>query len=241
MKIKSYSLIEILLASMIFMVVIFMVVSSFGMIKKSNENTSDLANTTECARQIENIATSIFKSASYHQPRIMPVVFNNESYRLGEELSADNPVQAVGFAVFEKSSKEGKIIVSVIVKEIDADSGASGYYHDTTEMFESSIKGGATIGLNAPDNGFKLQPIHSNECRALMVNETYEGFEGNYDKPFEIRLNSPYSKGPSSLLGGSAYSLKLNDMIFTKYSDQTQNDKTASRLYFETINNIGAI
>ena len=237
MNIKSFSLIEILVASMIFMVVVIMTVASFGMIQRSNEATSDLSNTSECARQIENITSSVFKSASYRQPRVMSIVLNSGVYSLDEVDSVGEPVRAAGFAVFEKSSTEGEIKMSAIIKKIDVDEKLFGYYYKTVEIPESSSEVELNAVLNSGDTDVTFQPIHSNECRALLSGT----YEDDYEKPFEISLTNPYGGGPSSLSGNSVYYLTLNDVIFSKFSDQTQDDKTASRVYLEVINNITSI
>ena len=239
MNIKSFSLIEILVASMIFMVVVIMTVASFGMIQRSNEATSDLSNTSECARQIENITSSVFKSASYRQPRVMSIVLNSGVYSLDEVDSVGEPVRAAGFAVFEKSSTEGEIKMSAIIKKIDVDENLWGYYYKTVEIPESSSEEDLNDVLNSSDTGTTFQPIHSNVCRALSSGIDEDS--NNYEKPFKISLTNPYGGGPSSLSGNSVYYLTLNDVIFSKFSDQTKDDKTASRVYLEVINNITSI
>jgi len=59
MKFKSFTLVEILVASMIFMIVIVVSVSSFGMISRSSVKTDDLRLTNQCARQVEDYSDAL--------------------------------------------------------------------------------------------------------------------------------------------------------------------------------------
>lgn len=72
MKYKSYSLIEILVASMIFMIVIVVSITAFGMVRRTNTKADDLRLTNQCARQIEDYIGSQIRSANTKE-RIMAI------------------------------------------------------------------------------------------------------------------------------------------------------------------------
>jgi len=232
---KSFSLIEILIATMIFMTVIVLAVSSFGMVKKSNETTVDMAKTAECVRQIGNISMSLFKSANYHEPRLMRILSTGGTYKLIEP--DEDSVDADGFASFQPSDEAGKIYLVAVLKKTTGDQ--TGYYYRKAEVDEELAVNGGNISsfINSTD----LEPLHSKDCQALIKNGSEIGFEGDYEKPFALTLSTPFSGGPSSLQGNPIYQIKLNDIIFSKFSSQEENDKTFSRLFLEGINNVKPI
>lgn len=252
MKTKAFSLIEILIATIIFMTVVMMAVASFAMVKKSNEITNDQAKTDECSRQIEGFASSIFRSASVGDPVVMAVVRDDSSSKLlwdlseieNEEVDAiglNEEVDAIGFAVFEKAATDDQIILSVIFKDIDTDPATSkktGYYYKSGSFSKLAIVDEMNLTSFLASG---LQKIHSSVCVPLESEEGGVGFAGDFNNPFHLKLSFPYGGGPASQIGKPRkpiYTMVINDLLFSSLSDQGVEDKSISKLYTEVTNNI---
>ncbi len=232
MKVKSYSLIEILIATLIFMVVIMVAVSAFALVKRSNEISGDYSKTDECARQIENFVSSIFRSASLGNPRIMAIMKEGDHLKL-QDLSEipDSEMEADGFSVFENSTDPQKINSVIIYKNIDNDN--SGYYYQATLVNKTDLKNGLLIAIN------NSQKIHPRDCKPLY--QEVEGFNGTYNHPFILKLSYPSRSGPYSQIDNPIYSLTIDDLLYSVLSAQDSEDKSNSRLYLKVINNIKPI
>ena len=245
MKTKAFTLIEILIATILFMTVVMVAVASFAMVKRSSEITNDQAKTDECSRQIEDFTTSLFRSANVGDPVIMAVVRSGER-KLLRDLSeidardemAAGETDAIGFAVFEASSTQGEIILSVIFKDVDTDgenTQNTGYYYKSGSFDQADITDKANLTSYL---GSGLQKIHSSSCTPLKSEGSDVGFAGDFSNPFHLRLSFPHEGGPASQIGKPIYTMVINDLIFSSLSDQSAEDKSISKLYVEVINNI---
>jgi len=108
-KIKSFSLIEILIASSIFMFVAIMAAASFGMVRRANDRARDLKNTGECREILQNFVESGVNNSS-KEPRIMGIIGQGDGYlfkdikiandgSLQDQLQAED-IQFSGLAMF---------------------------------------------------------------------------------------------------------------------------------------------
>lgn len=248
MKSKAFSLIEILIATIIFMTVIVVTIAAFAMVKRSNEISGDSMKTDECSRQVENFIGSVFRSASYGNPRIMAIVRssgNSGSFSLRDISSFpedEEEINAAGFAIFEKSDEANKIIANFIFKNIDPDLKYTGYFYKSLAVDRSKVEDGDSINSIISFNSSSADPqkIHSSDCVPLYKANPI-GFAGNYENPFFLKLVYPYEGGPSSQIGNSIFTLKLNDLAYYILSAQDDNDKTMSKIYLEVANNIKPI
>jgi len=238
MKTKAFSLIEILIATIIFMTVVMVAVAAFAIIKRSNEITSDLAKTDECSRQIENFSGSIFRSASFGDPRVMAVVKNGENILLKNlDNYQDGETDAMGFAIFEKATVMGKIKLTIIFKKIDPDAKKTGYFYKSANVNALDAMDGMNLNNFLSVN---IQKIHSSGCIPLQTEGESVEFWGKFDKPFHLKLSYPYEGGPASQIGKRIYLLTINDLIYSSFSSQEAEDKSISKLYVEVTNNIKA-
>lgn len=243
MKSKAFSLIEILVATMIFMTVIVVTIVAFAMVKKSNEISGDSMKTDECSRQVENFIGSVFRSASYGNPRIMAIVRSSGSFLLKDISSLpEEEINAAGFAIFEKSDEANKIIANFIFKNIDPDLKYTGYFYKSSTVNRSNVEDGDSINSIISFNSSSTDPqkIHFSDCVPLYKTNPI-GFAGNYKNPFFLKLVYPYEGGPSSQIGNSIFTLKLNDLVYYILSAQDNDDKTMSKIYLEVANNIKPI
>lgn len=245
MKTKAFTLIEILIATMIFMTVAIMAVAAFAMVKRSNEITSDQAKTDECSRQVENFIGSVFRSASFGSPRVMALVRVRVSGQPKLKFLSGTAdfIDTFGFVVLEKTASDDQVNITYIFKNIDInDAKQTGYFYKSLIVNKSDIKDGMVmtdyISFTANPSP---QKIHSNECIPLKINGEQLGFAGRYKNPFSMKLSYPYEGGPASQIGNPIYSLVLNDLFFSKFSAQDKDDKSLSKLYVEVTNNIKPI
>ena len=86
MKTKSFTLIEVLVASTIFMLVAMMAAASFAAVRQTNAKATDLKNTSECREVLQNFVQSEVKNSN-SGARIMEIKFVDPNYVLGDVLS----------------------------------------------------------------------------------------------------------------------------------------------------------
>ena len=249
MKTKGFTLIEILIASFIFMMVIVMATASFAMIKKSNELTTDISKTNECAKQTENYINMMVRSADFGSSRIVAIDFTDPNYSF---VKIDNSVkEAVGFATFKKSDTPSRTNINAVVKKADSlNPSHYGYFSLSIEEVDLGdsqgiiddtklANAGATLtsAINDPANSKK---IHSNGCAALdpaIAKPT--GYDPK-DKRFTVRGNKSYASGPSGQIGTHLYSVQLRDLFYNAAATQDQN-KAMTRVFVNAVNNLRPI
>ncbi len=120
-KILSFSLIEILIASSIFMFVAMMAAASFGMIRKANDRARDLKNTGECREILQNFVESGVNNSN-REPRIMGIIGQGDGYLFkdidvaNDSLSLEQlPTEDIQFAGLAMFLSDGSY--SVIYKD----------------------------------------------------------------------------------------------------------------------------
>jgi len=223
-KLKSFTLIEILIASYIFMMVIMMVVASFAMIKRSNDTSDDIRLTSQCARDLEDFVSSRIRS-SVDGPRIMAVKLSDDGNTFNL-ITPDAGSKYYGVAVFKKSSSPDKITVQVIYKKGDV------YFYQEQEVASSSLS--AAI----PVLGTKL---NSDDCSAAVSNPA-----GATPKtPFTIVSSSSYEKGPASRVSSPPiFTITLDDLFYRRLGGNSQeapDNKALSHVYVNVVNDLRKI
>lgn len=223
-KVKGFTLIEILIASYIFVMVIVMAVASFAMIKRSNEVSDDIRLTSQCARDLEDFVSSRVRS-SVDNPRIMAVKLSAD----GNTFNLITPGaegKYSGVAVFKLSSSPDKITVQTIYKKGD------GYFYQEQDTPSSSLS--ATISVS----GTKL---NSNDCSAATSNPV-----GVITAtPFAIASSSAYNKGPASSVDSPPiFTITLDDLFYRRLggnSQESAENKALSRVYISVVNDLRSI
>jgi len=108
MKLKGYSLMEVLVASLIFMSVIIVSVSSFAMVKNSDNHIEDVSIASGCSRQLDDVITAQIRSSNF-SPRIKGLVYGDGKY-IFDDIQIEK--KYAGLALFTVPGK-----YSVIFKE----------------------------------------------------------------------------------------------------------------------------
>lgn len=219
MKIKSFTLVEVMVASYVFMVVMVMVVASYALIKKSNESSDDIRITSTCSRQVEEIFRSAIKAANFGKPLIMGIDFDagSNKYRLRDPSLASS---LAGFATFEDPgvSDQSQFKIKTFVKKNATETIPQNAYYYSTGIADLSstvppdpaadprvlIKDlfDVTSIVNSADS----QKINSTDCSALQLAST------------KIKLLSVGGfGGRESTL---SYLLKIQDKFYRNFADQ---------------------
>lgn len=92
-KIQSFSLIEIMIASSIFMLVAMMAAASFAMVRRANDKAHDLKNTGECREILQNYVESGVKNSNT-TPRVMGIIAQGDIYKFKDIKIIDNNASA---------------------------------------------------------------------------------------------------------------------------------------------------
>lgn len=105
-KVKSFTLVEILIASVIFVAVATIASSSLSMIIASSNKTDDLTKSENCARQVSDYVKAL--AVSDHYGNRMKIVVSPEEGKFvvkdwGETIS-ENYTRAIGLAFFDSPS-----------------------------------------------------------------------------------------------------------------------------------------
>lgn len=216
---KAFTLIEILVATYIFMVVIMMVTSSFAMIKKSNDNSDDTRIVNNCAKQVEETLQSLVKSSSFGSPTLMGILRTDDVYTLKKVDEVSSSLD--GFATFEDplSSDVSQVRIKTFYKKPEeiADRGTvySYYYSTAVVSLKTSANLNADPSKSIPDgwdvsnivNSSSAQRINPSDCSANSLDTAG-------------RFVITASAGGGSNSGNLFYVVKLQDKFFRYFADQ---------------------
>jgi len=223
MKLKSFTLIEILIASLIFVSVMVVATASFALVKKSNENTEDLKIASSCARQIEDFVKAQIKSSSF-SGRVMAIDFESSGadkiykiYPITEKMD----VNVAGIVLFPA---EGQY-VAIFKKVSETDS--SYYFEEKSESLK--INEVAEIGGSAG------KMIHSDSCRGMTPSPN--GVVDS-DRPFKIALKPRYPAATpaasASLTAGDiqklVFEISLDDLLFRYLEGDVNTEAESARV-----------
>lgn len=168
MKIKSFTLVEILVASAIFMSVVVIAVSSTAMVTRSGARSDDLRRTMQCARQTEDYIVQMVRSSGWGE-RLFAL--RNTGGRLLLAAPETGGENYPGLVVFPG---EGRFLA--IFKE-------GGQYLSRRGSVGDDMSDGQTLPLSdGPD-----EPLHPASCAALEGVAIGGGdFLDHLDEPFLI-------------------------------------------------------
>lgn len=258
MKIKSFTLIEILIASVIFMGVMVIAASSFALVRRSSEKAEDIRVASTCARQVEDFIKSQTISSNYGG-RIMALsgctpngASPGLSCKLYPPASSEGQADLYGVAFFLNETT-----YKILYKYVPVDKSDAGYYLD--EKSTGTFNFGAVKDVNV--NG-KL--LHSSSCKAINSNVT-----GGNDSPFKIdysmRFPAPTlsaTSAPSDAqISKMVFEISLDDVLFNYLYDTTtptplpptpddfkeqaeqawKTSNTAERVFIKVTNSLNAI
>jgi len=99
MKIKSFTLVEIMIASTIFMIVAIIAATSFAMIRRANDRATSLKETGECREAITNLISSEVRTSNAGK-RVMGIQATGDDLMTLRNLTASN-VRYNGIALFD--------------------------------------------------------------------------------------------------------------------------------------------
>lgn len=243
MKIKSFTLIEILIASLIFVSVMVVATTSFALVRRSNDNSEDMKIASSCARQVEDFVKAQIKSSSF-SGRVMAIDFDTTSgqykiYPITQKMSTEKKsVNVAGIVLFPAA---GKYVA--IFKKITATD--SSYYFDQ-RTGDLDINKVHTID-------FLGSKIHPETCKGMTPGSKVAGS----DKPFKIVLQTRYPEATpaasSSLttdqLGNLVFEVKLDDLLFhylggnidTEAQGAREDSKKVIRLNLDVENSVSSI
>lgn len=215
MKLKSFSLMEVLISSLIFMSVVVVSVSSFAMVRNSNNKVEDTTITNQCARQLEDVISAQVKSSNFGK-RVMGVLYQGGRY-VFKEITSDASIDEYdGIALFTKAGK----YYSVIYKDGDTYYQNNVSYPGNDPTTDSPIK---TLGS---------VPMSSNDCVAFII-------IGN--GVFNITATKTAIGDSQS---NDVYSVVVEDKLYRKGLDterSAEDRNSFSRMYLDATNSKSSI
>ena len=213
-KIKSFSLIEVAIASFIFMVVAIMATASFAMVRRTNERVRVYKDTGECREILQNYVENGVKNSN-KEPRIMGIdsslVFKNIAIlNDATELNSLLPEQYkfIGLAMIEEN-------------------GYSVIYKKDQRYFYKNFEGITPSSGDSSQEGGEFLKTGDFSC--------FGSPEVESSTPFKI-WGLKNSINPTSHL----FTTVLEDRIYD-IKDPTPENKNFSYLFSTTINNKGSI
>lgn len=205
-KAKAFTLIEILIASVIFATVAIIASSSLSMIIATNNKTDDLTRSENCTRQVSDYVKSAVYSDHFGQ-RIRMIELNGRNFRLKEfgKINTENTGRFSGVGYFDSPSTFRAI------------------YKDSDGMYYVS----ASINYVSDEEEYPLPAIgsvsslHSDDCRFFTGNPPGWGVTDagsniiyNFDKPFLIIRHKQAQLGDLTQSKNRVYTINLRDVAY---------------------------
>jgi len=233
-RLKSFTLVEILIASLIFITVLMIVAASFALIKKSNDKTDDSRLADTCSRQLEDYLKARIVSSN-NGGRIMALT-DTGGFKLVPPLKV-NAANIIGFASFVEDGKYEIILKDNANLQYRVfERNYSGQYNFTLEH--------ALSGLD-PSGG---RAVASSECRTMPSSNA---------KPFIINISARFPKTMPTATAFSlseiadlVYGIRLEDTFFrhlgasADFAAEAQaadEKKTTSRVMLDVTNSISSL
>lgn len=195
-KFKSFTLIEIMVASLIFLVVSSTAVSTFALIRKSNEKTDDIRMTDQCVRQVREVLSEVAR-ANQSQSKIAGISSSSPNHFTIAE-SEDQNLNYFGVAIFENETA---------VKAIYKIAGVY-YIGDYTLDTPTTIR----TGTNTPE-------IMSSDCLAFQSLPPGLVWSNDIVKPFKVYYEKHYPDYDANKPGDKIYKVLLEDLIYHAKDD----------------------
>jgi len=194
-KIRGFTLIEILIASLIFVTVAVMAVAAFASAKKSNDQSSDMRVINECNHQIGDLLRAKVQGADIEKRIYGLIKTDTDTYKLEKPSSLRDGKNYTGLAVFESSNQ-----FTPIFKQ----DGAYFYTDNPIEMNPDPIF------------AYNFTPVRlgSQDCQTY-VSQSVPGAAIVKDKPFLVKqINYFTVSGVPGDEQDKIYSINLRDAIY---------------------------
>ena len=197
---KSFTLVEILIASLIFMMVAMTAAASFAMVRRSNDKADDVRITSECARHLESFLTAEVRNSAYKW-RVLAIDCTDpattcETYHLKRMSRVDSDY--AGVALFPSEPGAGKKY-HVIYKWHTVDQNKDDTYRYKEINFPNDTA--ITSYLDQPaqytdilSNG---QLVHADDCFGFKGQVDFGTFSDNFNRPFKLKADEHYLPGPT--------------------------------------------
>lgn len=195
-KVKSFTLIEVMVASLIFLVVSSTAVSAFALIRKSNEKTDDIRMADQCVRQTREVLSEVVR-ANQSQSKIAGISSSNPNRFIINE-SEDRDIYYFGVAIFESETS-----VKAIYK-------ISGIYYIGDYILDSPT----TIRSRA-----NASQIMSSDCLAFQSLPPGLVWFNDIVKPFKVYYEKHYPDYDASKSGDKIYKVFLEDLVYHASDD----------------------
>lgn len=202
-KIKSFTLVEVLIATVIFASVAVIATSSASMIISSTNKSDDLTKSEVCIRQVYDYVRASIQSSNPNH-RFMPVTQSGTTFQLVTfgDVSSENSKEFVGIAYFTQKEK-----LRIIYKS------AGAYYQSAEQNYNSSPT--ATYVQDRSTDG----KIHSDECSFFTASPMGSAWaEYDFAKPFTISRNADVQRGDLSKSENRSYLINLKDVAYRSKS-----------------------
>jgi len=110
MRKKAFTLVEILVSSLIFVIVVSVGVSSFALIRRSNEKADDMRLSDQCVRQIRDYVSERVRETAkdYDGAKIKAIIASGNTFSLAEyektDFASRYPNGVAGVALFKANN-----------------------------------------------------------------------------------------------------------------------------------------
>ena len=232
-KTKAFTLVEILIASVIFATVAIIASSSLSMIIAANNKADDLTSSDNCVRQVSDYTKAAVYSDHFGQ-RIRVIIVTGRNFRLKEygKIASENKGNFSGIAYFT-----GPNTFKTIYKDTDGIyyvSGSITYISDDTDYVLPNI---GTVSA-----------IHSDSCRFFVGTPAGWGMQDagsariyNFNRPFQITRYKQIQLGASPTPAELAqsenriYIINIRDVAYRSIESgwevQTQDSANSSNIF----------
>ncbi len=195
-KVKSFTLIEVMVASLIFLVVSSTAVSAFALIRKSNEKTDDIRMSDQCVRQAREVLSEVVR-ANQSQSRIAGID-SSDPNRFTITESEDQNTGYIGVAIFESETS-----VKAIYK-------ISGIYY----IGDYTLDTPTTIRRRANSS-----EIMSSDCLAFQNIPIGLVWSNDIAKPFKVYFEKHYPDYDANKIEDKIYKVFLEDLVYHASDD----------------------
>lgn len=223
-KIKSFTLIEIMVASLIFLVVVSTATSAFALIRSSNMKADDVRLADQCARQVREKLSEVVR-ANQLQSRIAGVQYSSTG-RFTLVESDNTNTDYIGVAVFD-SETTAKVIYK----------SAGIYYIRDYELSTPST-------IRATTNNRPI--IMSADCLAFGEKPDNMVWSGDFVKPFKVYYQKHYPDYDATKKEDKIFKIVLSDLVFRAHDNgsidvedeySSVQKQTISKLFVDLTNN----
>lgn len=215
-KVKSFTLVEVLVAAMIFLVVAATGVAALALIRRSNEKTDDVRLADQCSRQVRDMLSEQVRSA-HSKSRLVGLVTNGSRFSIVD--SDDSNSNYVGVGIFKNDTD-----VTAIYKALN-----------TYIIREYSLDTPTTIRPKV--NVFPK--IMSDECLSFENLPVGLSWYGDFVKPFKVYYEKHQPDYDISKPEDKIYRVVLEDLVYRAKDGSVQvedeqssfENKTTSKIF----------